>query len=348
MIEILSSPTWNKLCNANPEMATKKNIRKKRNSRFFKLNRELLVFSIFLLVAIIFWFIQTFKNTTSVSLDYRLQLNGIPNSLVYTSEVPERIKVRLYGRGFNVLKLLFSSSNDRVVEVDYSLMKDTSKALIIDSDIWKRSFSKVLPSGVSVNEQSIQTIEIFYSSAEQKKLPVIFKGKMTTAKDYVVGDIILKPEYVDVYAPVNVYDTITVINTNQIELNNLEDTLDIQLKLNPPMGVKCIPDTVHAKICVDLQSTKQISVPIYTLNSPQNIVLKPFPMTATVTYQVSASKYNSIKDTEFNAVIDYLTIKENDTQCKVNLTAIPEGVSNVRYSPHNVEFVIEQVNNASE
>ncbi len=329
-------------------MAAKNKNKTKRNSRFFKLNRELLVFLVFLLVAIIFWFIQTFKNSTSVSLDYQLKVNGIPSSVIPTSKIPDRVPVKVYGRGFNVLKLLFTSFNERVVEVDYASLKDTSKALVIDSDIWKRAFAKILPSGVSVNEQSIQTIEIFYSNGHHKKIPVIFKGMMKTAKDYVVGDIILKPDYVDVYAPEEMYDTITFVNTVKIQRENLQDTLDVLLKLNPPVGVKCDPDTIKAKICVDLQTTKQVSVPIYTVNCPQNIVLKPFPMTATVTYQVSASKYNSIKDTEFNIVIDYLTIKENDSQCKVNLTAMPEGVSNVKYSPHNVEYVIEQLNDASE
>lgn len=329
-------------------MAPIKKTTKKRNSRFFKLNRELLVFSIFLLVAIIFWFIQTFKNTTSVSLDYQLVINGQPKSVLFTTEVPNKVTAKIYGRGFSLLKLIFSSFSDRVVTVDYAALKDTSKALIIDSDIWKRSFSKVLPAGVSVNEQSMPTIEIFYSLGEHKKVPIILKGTFNTAKDYIIGDINIVPEYADVVAPTEIFDTLTAINTVKIQENNLQDTLETTLKLDPPLGVACEPKDVKVQVCVDLQTTKQVSVPIYTVNSPQNIVLKPFPMTATVTYQVSASKYNSIKDTEFNAVIDYLSIKENDAQCKVNLTAIPEGVTNVKYSPHNVEFVIEQLNETAE
>ena len=71
-------------------------------------------------------------------------------------------------------------------------------------------------------------------------------------------------------------------------------------------------------------------------------------MTATISYQVNASKYNEIHDEEFNAVIDYASIKENDSRCKVNLTAVPEGVTNVKFSPQYVEYVIEQSNDNGE
>jgi len=321
--------------------------KKSKNSRFFKMNRELFVFLVFLLFAIAFWLIQTFKDTTSVSVDYQLKINGIPNSVIVTSKIPSDVKVRLHGKGFELLRLMLSSK-EKVVEIDYASLKNSSKALVVDGEVWKRAFDKVLPAGISINERSLQTIEIFYSNGDHKNVPVAFKGKVTTEKDYMVGDIIIQPEFVDVYAPKESFDTITVINTSKPQLQNLKDTTTITLDLEPPVGVKCVPDQVKAVVCVDLQTTKRITVPIYTINSPQNIVLKPFPMTATISYQVNASKYNEIHDEEFNAVIDYASIKENDSRCKVNLTAVPEGVTNVKFSPQYVEYVIEQSNDNGE
>lgn len=319
-----------------------KDAKKKRNdnSRFSKINRELWVFLVFLVIAVIFWFILTFRNSTAVSLEYQLKINGIPNSVIVTSKIPETVSARLHGRGFELIKLIFS--RNRVLEIDYSSLKESDKALLINEDVWKRAFDKILPSGISVNERTLPRIEIYYSNGEHKLVPVKVEGNLTAEKEYIIGDVKLNPEFVEIYAPEDAYDTITVIHSQKINLTNLKDTTDFDLKLNPPVGVKCIPNRVKAKVCVDLQTTKQIQIPIYTVNIPQNVILKPFPMTVTVTYQVSASKYNEIKDEQFNAVIDYSSIKEEDSKCAVRLVETPEDVSNVRYSPHMVDYVIEQ------
>ncbi len=326
--------------------ASNKN-RPKHRSGFLRLNRELMVFLVFLFVAVAFWFIQTFKDSTSMSLTYKLQVEGIPNSVIVTSKIPDDVTFRIHGRGFDLLRLLFSSQEE-VVVVDYKNLKDTGKSLIIDSEVWKRSIDKILPPGISVNERGLQQTEIYYSNGEHKSVPVVFTGKVSTEDEYIVCDIRLTPSHVDIYAPVESFDTITGIPTSKLSLENLHDTTNVSLQLAPPVGVKCVPEQINAQICVDMQSTRQISVPIYTINSPQNIVLKPFPMNASVTFTANAGSFNKIKEDEFNCVIDYNTIKPTDTQCKVNLTSVPEGVSNVKYSPQYVEFVIEQLSDVNE
>ena len=318
------------------------------NSRLSKINRELLVFLIFLFIAIAFWFIQTFKDSMSMSIDYQLKITGIPKSVITTSQIPETVNVRVYGRGFQLLRLLFSSQ-ERVVEVDYSSMKDNNKALLIDNEIWKRAFDRILPSGISINERSLQTLEIFYSDGKHKAVKVLFDGKISTKSDFILCDVILTPNTVDVYAPQNTYDTISAIKTTQINYEDLEDTTTVNIKLDPPVGVKCEPDQIEAKICIDMLTSKQISVPIYTSNCPPNIVLKPFPNQASITFKVNASRLKSIKEDDFSAVIDYNEIKnESGSQCKVNLTSVPSDISNVQFSPQYVEYVIEPINDTGE
>lgn len=319
----------------------------KNNSRLSKLNRELLIFLVFLFIAVAFWFIQTFKDSLSMSIDYKLRINGIPNSVITTSKIPETINVRVYGRGFQLLKMMFSPQ-ERIVDVDYKSMRDNNKALVIDNELWKRSFDRVLPSGISVSERSLQTLEIYYSNGKRKAVPVYLNGKISPKDEFVVCNVVFNPQVVDIYAPEVSFDTITAIKTILANYDNLEDTVNATLELDPPLGVKCNPDHVNVTICVDMLSSKQISVPIYSINTPQNIVLKPFPSNATISFTVNASRLNDIKDEEFNAVIDYNSIKENDSQCKVNLTATPSGVTNVQYSPHYVEYVIEQINEINE
>ena len=314
---------------------------KKKKWRFSILNRELLLFIVFLLIALGFWFIQTFKDAMNVSLEYKVVINGTPQSVIITSNVNETVNARLYGRGFLLLRL-WLNSDDRVVEINFEELKKTNKTYVIDSDVWKRAFDRVIPQGVTVSNNNLPYIEIYYSNGEHKNVPVRIDGTISAGQEYVIGEVSLSPEFVDVYAPMEAFDTITAVYTKNMQLTELQDTVEMELELNPPTGVKCVPGKVTATVAVDMQTTKKISVPIYTINIPENIILKPFPMTVDVTFQVSASKYNEVKDDEFNFVIDYQSIKENDTKCEVFMNAAPKYVENVKFSPHSVDYVIEQ------
>ena len=59
-----------------------------RRLRLIKFNRNFLVFLIFLCISIIFWFMQSIKETTEVTLTYRLRIEDLPKDVVYTSNMP--------------------------------------------------------------------------------------------------------------------------------------------------------------------------------------------------------------------------------------------------------------------
>ena len=314
--------------------------KKTKRWRFSILNRELLLFLVFLLIALGFWFIQTFKDAMNVSLEYKVVINGTPQSVIFTSNVNETVTAKLYGRGFMLLRL-WMNSEDRVLEINFNELKKTNKSYVIDNDVWKRAFDRVIPTGITVSNNNLPYVEIFYSNGEHKNVPVKVDGVISADQNFIISDISLSPEFVDVYAPMEAFDTITAVYTKNLQLTELQDTVKMEVELNPPTGVKCVPNLVTAMIAVDLQTTKRITVPIYTINIPENIILKPFPMTVDVTFQVSAAKYDDINNDEFNFVIDYQAIKENDTKCDVIMNSTPQDVYNVKYSPHAVDYVIE-------
>ena len=45
-----------------------------RSLRKLKINREFMVFIVFLLVSIVFWFVQTFKESTTAKINYKLEI----------------------------------------------------------------------------------------------------------------------------------------------------------------------------------------------------------------------------------------------------------------------------------
>ena len=56
-----------------------------------KINREFMVFIVFLLVSIVFWFVQTFKESTTARINYKIELTGMPSNIILCSDVPKKV-----------------------------------------------------------------------------------------------------------------------------------------------------------------------------------------------------------------------------------------------------------------
>ena len=312
-----------------------------RSLRKLKINREFMVFIVFLLVSIVFWFVQTFKESTTAKINYKLEITDIPSNIILTSEVPKRVEVTVSGRGFSIIDYL-TKSDSRVVEVDYSQFEKSDGMLVLNNNAWKKIVTSTLGNSLTCTSISPSMLEIYYSTGEHKYVPVVFGGKAKVDGQHVLCGIELEPQHVDIYAPDNQFDTISAIYTEDVRYTGLKDTTVVRLALVPPKGVKCRPDSITAKLCVDLYTTKTIKVPIFCENIPEDKVIRTFPLTTNVTFRVSSSLYNHITASDFSIVVDYNTIQPNDKKCDLIVRTVPMGISDVTLSPQQVDYIIEQ------
>ncbi len=310
--------------------------------RLVKVNRELLVFFVFLCVAIAFWFLQTFKENMSIGVEYNVNIYNVPKNVIFTSSVPKTVKVNISGRGFSIVEHL-SKVKNKTVDIDFTELSGDKGCVSIDNSVWRRLLAKEFDESVRFVSTSPASIEIYYSTGKKKRVPVVFNGQVRTGLQHLLCGIELKPDSVDVYASSNHYDSITVAYTERGIFSGLEDTLCTRLALLPIKGVRYIPDSVDACICVDLFTEKTISLPIYCENIPQNKILRTFPLRANVTFHVSATMFNLISENDFALVVDYKSIRPGDEKCHLQVRSKPEGVTNVRIYPETVEYIIEQI-----
>ena len=312
-----------------------------RSLRKLKINREFMVFIVFLLVSIVFWFVQTFKESTTAKINYKLEITDIPSNIILTSDVPKRVEVTVSGRGFSIIDYL-TKSDSRIVEVDYSQFEKRDGMLVLNNNSWKKIVTSTLGHSLACTSISPSMLEIYYSTGEHKYVPVVFGGKAKVDGQHVLCGIELEPQHVDIYAPDNQFDTISAIYTEDARYTGLKDTTVVRLALVPPRGVKCRPDSITAKLCVDLYTTKTIKVPIFCENIPEDKVIRTFPLTTNVTFRVSSSLYNHITASDFSIVVDYNNIQPNDKKCDLIVRTVPMGISDVTLSPQQVDYIIEQ------
>ena len=313
-----------------------------RRLRLVKIDRDFLVFLVFLVVSIIFWFMQSIQETTEVSLSYKLKIEDLPKDVVYTSDLPSEISVTYTSKGWNAFYYKFMLNDTYEVRIPFKEVNQKSGKILLDANVLKRAVMKDKPQGMTFKSTSPNKIEVYYSNGQHKRVPVIFNGRIsTTAGRYLCGTI-LHPDSVDIYAPKHIYGSINSVKTENFTFNELEDTLHTRLALLVPRGAKAIPDSIDAEVCVDIFTDKTLQVPIYSENVPNNKIMRTFPLKATVTFLVSATLYESITPSDFLLVVDYKDAIAGSKRCKLDIRQQPDHIRHLRVSPETVEYVIEQ------
>ena len=311
-----------------------------RRLRLVKINRNLLVYLTFFVISIGFWCLQTLKEKTTLVLDFTYEITGVPKNVVFTSEMPEFIKVTAEGRGFDFLDHITRADNHIVIPYDI-LKKKRGKAYTEPLYI-RRQMQKILGASIEVTTCSPNILETYYSTGKKKRVPIVFGGKVQVGMQHVLGQINIMPDSADIYAPQELYGNINCVYTDNPFYRNVEDTINTRLATRKIHGVKIIPDSVNIQICVDLFTEKKIAVPIYCENCPPNKIVRTFPIKADVTFHVSTAMYNKITEKDFLIVIDYNDILQNPARCPIQLRNYSKEVTHINISPEAVEYVIEQ------
>ena len=109
-------------------------------------------------------------------------------------------------------------------------------------------------------------------------------------------------------------------------------------------GVKFVPSSIEMMLPVDIYTEKTVEVPLRGVNFPADKVLRAFPSKVQVTFQVGLSHFRQINADDFHIYVSYEELlRLGSDKYTVKIKNLPKGVSQVRFNPAQVDFLIEQV-----
>ena len=212
------------------------------------------------------------------------------------------------------------------------------------SNTYNKSITAQLANSTTVVAIEPDTIDYYYSEGKSKKVPVRLQGRVSPGQQYYISDTIFNPAQVTVYAPQGALDTVKAAYTQFFEDTQIEDTLRRQVELVSGRGVKFVPDVVEVTLPVDIYTEKSVEVPIEGVNFPAGKTLRAFPSKVKVTFHVGLTKYLDIKPEDFRILVTYEELRKLDGEkYQVKLKKQPKGVSQVRFYPAQIDFLIENV-----
>lgn len=306
-------------------------------------SREFFVFLFFFFIAGGFWLLQTLNNDYEAEFSIPVRLRGVPNNTVITSEPVSELRIKLKDKGTVLLNYMLGK-NFYPVTLNFS----DYKAVDNHVRIYASQFEKKILSQLNVSTRLLSmkpdTLEYIYATGKSKLVPVRLSGTVGAGRQYYLSDTIFSPDSVLAYAPAGVLDTITAVYTQPVKQVDISDTLRLQVPLRAQRGVKFVPASVELMLPVDIYTEKTVEVPLHGVNFPADKVLRAFPSKVQVTFQVGLSHFRQITADDFHIYVSYEELlRLGSDKYTVRLKNIPKGVSQVRFNPEQVDFLIEQI-----
>lgn len=318
-------------------------VRKIKDFLLQEQSREVLIFLFFFVVSGGFWLLQTLKDDYETELTLPLRLKNVPNDVVLTSEPPSEVRVIVQDKG-TALVNYWASKTFYPLVIDFEAYQGRSNQVRILSKELEKKITSQLDASTKLLAIRPDTLEYIYTRGKAKKLPVRLCGHVSTTPLYYLTDTIYTPDSVVAYAPQPMLDTLRWADTEEVRWEDLEDTTRVKLAIRPIKGVKFIPSQVGVELPVDIITEKTLEVPLVGVGFPANCVLRSFPSKVQVTFHVGLNHFKQIQADDFVLQAPYQELLNNPSgKFRVRVTAYPKGVSHIRVTPREVDYLIEQV-----
>ena len=313
------------------------------NFLFSSLNKEFLIFLFFLLLSGAFWLMMALNETYEEELKVPVRLVGMPRNAVMTDEPADTVKVTVRDKGFTLVTYKYGHwFRPLTFKFATYANEDQGHGAIPAADIIKQMQSQLYGSSKLLAVKP-EKLDFYFTYGASKKVPIRFRGKISTSKSYYLAHTEFSPMMVTAYANKKVLDELKYVEIEPFNYRNLQDTIHQNVRLQKIRGVKLVPSTVRLSVYPDVLTEESIEVPVSAVNMPAGMVLRTFPSRVTVRFTIGASQFRMIRPEQFNVVVDYQALAENPSdKCTLQLRSVPSSVSKAKLELDKVDYLLEQ------
>lgn len=314
-----------------------------RNFLFGAINKEFLIFLLFLFISAVFWLGMTLNETYEREYVIPIALEKVPKNVVLTKNMEDTLVVTIRDKGFMHAAYTYSG-RIKQMKIGFTNFANNNRGrgIVKTSDLQRLLYKKLYGSSKIISLKP-DGLEFVYNYGVSKKVPVKLIGKVVPAKSYYLARTKIWPDSVVVYASEAKLDSIKYVTTGDVNVVNFEDTVIQEIALNKINETKIVPAKVKVGLYPDILTEGSMEVPIVAINMPEGKVLRTFPSKVTVKFIVGASVYRKMKPEQFLVVADYRELeKHHSDKCNIYLRTTPHGITMAKLEINQVDYLIEQ------
>ena len=306
--------------------------------------KKTLTFLFFLLLAFVFWLLQSLQQPVEKGIVIPVHYTNIPNEIVLNNNVPTEIKLTVREKGVSLLKYIFGKKKHEILEIDLEKI-DLKKSIytVTSNELTVKISNRLSPNATLISHVP-DFLNIEYQPLQKKTLPVALCGKLKPASGYLLIDTALfTPPLVYAYGAKTILDSLSVIYTENISIEGIRSPVKKSIKLTAPKGINLDRTEVELNVSAEEFTDKVIQIPVICRNLPQNYKIHIFPSSVKIICSVALVNYGKIDADDFEVGIDYSELLKNPNYTvNVTLTKKPDWIKIYRINPEKVEFLIEQ------
>lgn len=311
--------------------------------------KRALMFSFFLMLSVIFWFMNALSKNYTTDIKYPVRYRNFPGDKTLIGELPNYFTLRVNAHGYTLLRYKLSS---RYIPIVFSvnsfklsrMSEKDSSFYFLETRYIKEYVAKQLSSEFEIVSLKPDTIIFPFANVVSKKIPVKSVLNYELGQQLILkNNIEISPDSVNVSGPDYIMDTLSYIYSENKNLGILKKSIQKTIGLQKLEHVLIEPENVKVKFEMEKFTEKSLRVPVEALNLPDSINLKLFPHFINVNCQVGLSNFERLEPFMFKALVNYSEIETTQTdKLIITLQTKPDFVKSVNYSPKTVEYLIER------
>lgn len=312
----------------------------KLKSFFF--SKDVLSFLLFLILSASFWFVNVLDKVRETTIDIPIRYVSVPQNIEFTNNVPISIKVSVRDNGKELLN--YSRKNNKPIAINFNRQFYQNGTIVVSADEIRQVLIRYLSPTTAITQIQPDSLVVAYRKLETRNVRVQLEKHISLAHQYVLDEnIVLEPSQVAVVGAGMMFDTLSFVKTNVLELHNLKDTVTRVVKIKPIAGLRFVPDEVKVKLNVERFTEKRIVVPVTVINCPDDIVLRIFPSQVELSFNVPMSRFSTINVNAVRVLFDYGQLNgDNKLKHTLKIENNEPLIRNLRLRPSDVEYLIEE------
>lgn len=303
------------------------------------MRKDAFIYLLFVALATLFWWGRAMSSQREISIKLPIVYTNIPTPVVFDTLLPSYLEITLRDNGRLLRQVQHTKPN---VTINMAERLDSSThTMLLSTDIIRQKIQDILPGSTNIQQIVPEEIHATYHIEATKSVPIRLCAQWTMEEQYqLIAPPLLEPAYVDIYGTPQDIQTITHINTDSISVKQVHDSIQREVALIFPPGVRSPIKTTSVVWKAEQFTDKSFTIPIEVVGLPEGEVMHLFPKTTTVTVRVGISHFTEVSSDDFRAVCEY----PYHTQNTLTVNIIPNNphVSQVRTSTREVEYIIER------
>ncbi len=306
--------------------------------------KELLIFISFLLLAFIFWFLQTLQQEYEQRIELPVHYRNIPADWVLSDRNPEFISVSIKEKGSLLLYYLWNTRSHSIDISVSGLSPSSDTTLLITNRMLETELSKHFSASTSILSFEPREMELAYDLLSNKLLPVTAQVSIVTKPGFQIsGNITVSAAEMRFFGSYKALSGLKEVKTKPVTLENVSKTTELTVPLELPEGIKPEIETVNLIIPVEEFTEKKLKLPVLCTDMPDNYALRLFPSSVEVTCYIPLSQFRELTEDKLEIALPFYVFEAYQATGKipVRLTRKPHYVTNPVISPKELEFIIE-------